>query len=364
MQPAPLSLTARTLYAELLELALAVGLSDPIARLPGSVVEKRIRTRTYLYFQYRDLDGRTRQAYLGPDDPHTRLRVEQVRARAKDADADQAQLDALRAAYLAAGGHAVEHAPLRVMAAFADAGVLRPGPGTAVLVGTHAFNAIGNLLGVRWSGQMQTQDIDLAAPELLAADRIALALPPDLPAATDVLSRLNMGFIPVPTLDPRTASTSYRIRGKDLRVDLLTPLTGKPASTPRMVGLLKAPAQPLRFLDYLIEAPITAVVAGRRRAVVLNVPAPERFALHKLLLSAVRPSAFATKAQKDRIQATQLLGVLIDEAPDGLETAYAELAARGAGWVRKVAQAVGRCAEQHPQLVANLEELLGPSFRS
>jgi hypothetical protein len=51
MQPAPLSLTARTLYAELLELALAVGLSDLIARLPGSVVEKRIRARTYLYFQ-------------------------------------------------------------------------------------------------------------------------------------------------------------------------------------------------------------------------------------------------------------------------------------------------------------------------
>jgi hypothetical protein len=44
-----------------------------------------------------------------------------------DSAADAARLDALRAAFVAAGGAALPHAPFRVIQAFAMAGVLRPG---------------------------------------------------------------------------------------------------------------------------------------------------------------------------------------------------------------------------------------------
>lgn len=347
MHPVPLSLTARTLYAELRELALAVGASENIGEIPGSLVRKTLKAADYLYYQYRDLDGRTRQTYLGPDDAATQALADRLAARAADREADLKRLDELRAAFIGAGGAVMEHGPLRVLRAFVDAGVLQPGLGYAVLVGTHAFNVLGNLLGVRWASQMQTQDIDLAGE----ADIDIAVSRPELPAA-DVLARLEMGFIPVPTLDPRHPSTSFRVRGQDLRVDLLAPLVGKPMPGPIYVPALNAAAQPLRFLDYLLVSPVPAVVLGRRSLALVNVPSPERFALHKLLVSESREAVFATKAEKDRLQAMQLLEVLIENAPDGLAEATSDLTERGKGWSEKMNRALGKCEKNYPDVVA------------
>ena len=67
-----------------------------------------------------------------------------------------------------------------------------------------------------------TQDIDIAAETSIC---VALrAAGSDVPA---ILEGLEMGFLPVPHLDPRKPSTSYKVRGKGLRVDLLTPLRGR-----------------------------------------------------------------------------------------------------------------------------------------
>ena len=64
----------------------------------------------------------------------------------------------------------------RVIRALADAGVFRLG---GVLVGTHGFVVLGNVLGVRWSGVgLRTQDTDVAAPS-----RMSIALPGE---STDV----------------------------------------------------------------------------------------------------------------------------------------------------------------------------------
>lgn len=352
MHPIPLSLMARTLYAELRELALAVGATENMGAAPGSLVRKTLKGGQYLYYQYRDLNGRTRQAYLGADDEATQALAARMLARVLDGQADARHLDELRAAFAGAGGGVMEHAPMRVLQAFADAGVLQPGLGHAVLVGTHAFNVLGNLLGVRWASQMQTQDIDLAGETDID---IALSRP-ELPAA-DVLNRLEMGFIPVPTLDPRMPSTSFRIRGQDMRVDLLAPLLGKPSSKPLFVPSLNAVAQPLRFLDYLLESPVPAVVIGKRSLSLVNVPQPERFALHKLIVSESRVAVFASKAEKDRVQAMQMLEVLIENAPDGLVAAKDDLLARGKGWSDKFNRAMKKCAKNYPEVVTYIAEL-------
>lgn len=349
MHPIPLSLTARTLYAELRELALAVGATEGMGEMPGSVVRKVVKGSAYLYYQFRSLEGRTRQTYLGPDDNNTQALVKALEHRAEARDANLARLDELRAAFVGARGTVMEHAPLRVLRAFSDAGVLRPGLGFAVLVGTHAFNALGNLLGVRWASQMQTQDIDLADIDL-AVTRPATPAP-------DVLEQLGMGFIPVPALDPRKPSTSFRVRGQDLRVDLLAPLVGKPREGGIFVPALNAVASPLRFLDYLLKDPVPVVIVGRRLQVLVNVPSPERFALHKLLVSQSRQSAFATKAAKDRLQAMRLLEVLMQEAPDGVAQAKRELVARGKGWSDKLNKALHQNAETYPDVVSWVEEL-------
>lgn len=351
MQASSLSLTARTLYAELHELAMAQGATEALGPVPGAVVRKRLKGGVYLYYQYRDLDGRTRQAYLGSESEQTHALVESIARHAQTRTAEWRNLDEVRAAFVAAGGRVMEHGPLRVLKGFVDAGVLLPGQGYAALIGTHGFNALGNLLGVRWANVMQTQDIDLAA----YAD-VDLGIPrPNVPAP-DVLERLGMGFLPVPALDPRAPSTSFRIRGQALRVDLLTPLTGKPATTPVFVPALNALAQPLRFLDYLLDELVPVVVVGRATQLLVNVPAPARFALHKLLVSELRGAGGATKASKDRAQAFQLLEVLREEAPDEVPPALTDLVARGDGWRKKFDRALERAPRTQATIVEWLRE--------
>jgi hypothetical protein len=65
-------------------------------------------------------------------------------------------------------------------------------------------------------------------------------------------------------------------------------------------------AQPLHFLEYLLEAPERAVTVSGD-PILVNVPAC--FALHKLVVAAMRPAAFQAKAAKDRAQAVAIAGL-------------------------------------------------------
>ena len=64
-------------------------------------------------------------------------------------------------------------------------------------------------------------------------------------------------------------------------------------------------------------------------AALVNVPAPARFALHKLLVAQLRPASFAAKAEKDILQAAQVLEVLVEDRPGDIALAWTALAALG-----------------------------------
>lgn len=70
-----------------------------------------------------------------------------------------------------------------------------------------------------------------------------------------------------------------------------------------------------------------------------------------------RPSAFASKAGKDRVQALQLLEVLIAEAPDGLRAARADLAGRGPGWNERLRRGLDRLERRAPAAGEAVEAL-------
>ena len=89
-------------------------------------------------------------------------------------------------------------------------------------------------------------DIDVAVPDVQV----------DVPS---VLESLRMGFLPVPPLDPKQASTSFKVRGHALRVDLLCPQRARNTDAVYLPRF-KAAAQPLEHLDYLLEAPERALV--------------------------------------------------------------------------------------------------------
>lgn len=117
-------------------------------------------------------------------------------------------------------------------------------------------------------------------------------------------------------MNPKDPSTSYKIRGGDFRVDLLTPLRGKPHAT-QYVTKAKSYAEPLAYLDFLLEDTQQAVLL-HKDGVLVNVPTPARLALHKLVVAQRRPAAFAAKASKDRAQAQQLIACLLDQRPGDL----------------------------------------------
>ena len=103
---------------------------------------------------------RKRQQYLGRESPALLAWIESVKEARPASPATRLQRSRL-CDMLAAGGAATESAPmLRVLSLLAAAGVFRMG---GILVGTQAFGAYGNMLGVRFAQQaLRTQDIDIA----------------------------------------------------------------------------------------------------------------------------------------------------------------------------------------------------------
>ena len=100
---------------------------------------------------------------------------------------------------------------------------------------------------------------------------------------------------------------------------------------------LEGDVQPLRFLDFLLYREIEALVL-HGTGIPVKVPAPERFAVHKLLVAARRrtDSTGLTNARKDLEQAALLVRVLATDRPEELQDAWEEMRARGPAW-RKAA---------------------------
>jgi hypothetical protein len=117
---------------------------------------------------------------------------------------------------------------------------------------------------------------------------------------------------------------------RGLRVEFLTPNLGPDTDTPQVLPALRTDAQPLRFLDFLIHEPEQAVVLHRGGVLVL-VPAPERYAVHKLILS-VRRRMGKVKRDKDVNQAQAMIEPLLEKRPRELAAVWEEALARGPTW--------------------------------
>ena len=123
----------------------------------------------------------------------------------------------------------------------------------------------------------------------------------------DVLKEVDKTFRRAPHLVDGRRVTSHVAKG-GLRVDFLTPNEGRETGKPQALPALQTDAQPLRFLDFLIHDPEPAVIL-HGAGIHVQVPAPARYAIHKLIVSQRRPDG-AAKRDKDLRQASALLEVL------------------------------------------------------
>ncbi len=339
----------QTLYAELLERSIHFEAADILgAAGSGSLIEKRIKGRKYWYIQKSE-GSEKRQLYIGPDSEPLRAWITQVRQEREINQVRREELARLCAMVVSGGSGRESAGIVKVLEILSEAEVFRLG---GVLIGTVAFRALGATLGVELDeAALRTQDIDIAQEPDLA---VGLSPGTSRGTAGERLIGSDLGIQPIPVLDPRSPSTSYSIRSRDLRVDFLVPARGAQKSKTVFLPAFGLSATPLRFLEFLIESPIQTVVIGSR-PVLVNIPDPARFAIHKIYTAISRPAAFQTKAAKDFRQASSLIEVLAEDRPDDLVHVWQALQVYPKV-SDKIRNAIGRPDEQAR---ASLTQLIG-----
>jgi hypothetical protein len=308
-------------YAELLDLCQTAQW-DEVYPPTGSFRPKESRGRSYWYFQPATVDGhRAAEKYVGPDSEALRRRIEAHRGD-KQAYKDRRTLvtTLVRGARFPAPPPAFGDV-LRVLS---RAGVFRL---RACLVGTLAFQTYGPMLGARLAASAAlTADIDIAQYHTVSVaigqDEVI-----DLGA---ILRAHDDSFRPLGPVLSHGAVTAF-VNARQLRVDILTANQGSDDDTLLRMPALGTDAVALRFLDFLIHEPVEAVVL-HDDGIPVVVPAPERYAVHKLIISGRRQQASA-KAPKDIVQAGELLHALHETSRwSAAQQAFEEACRRGPTW--------------------------------
>ncbi len=342
-----LPLSAQTAYAQLLEAGLGADHHRSVADLKGSFASKVSKGKTYWYYQYVEPSGKLRQVYVGPDNEAVRVLREKKGAR--DAPARTGALARLARSAAALGCTEILPRHARVLSRLSEYGFFRAG---GLLVGTHAFLAFGNMLGVRWTDADRTQDVDFAH----AGKSLSIALPGNTRVNTDAaIKSLEMGFLPVSSLSAEAGATYLNPREPEFRLDFLTTRhrdREKIYSHPQ----LGVNMQPLAFMEYLLEDVQQAVLFSGDTVILANVPSPARYALHKLIVYGERKGAFATKSAKDLKQAGLLLLRLRELRPSDIAEAWRDLVGRGSGWRSRARAGADALAKQVPEL--NVKQLI------
>ncbi len=317
-----LPLVIQTSYAELVDqLRLAVA-SDVVQ---GATFRTRtISGRTYWYVQEPTTPtGRPPERYFGPDTPELRAAVERAETAKSNADGRRA----IRRSLVAGGLPEPDSITGSVIEALAAAGVFRL---RGIIVGTVAFQTYAGHLGVRLANAaIRTGDLDLAQDYGVS---VALDDKLDQPLF-EILKAVDPAFTPVPTLANPLVATTYSRPG-GYRVDVLTTNRGADRDEPVRLPSLQTDAVPLRFLDFLLRDTIETAILTRFGTLV-NVPSPERYAVHKMIVSTLRKTSgeSAVKADKDLVQSGILIEALIlKKRHEDLADALREAVQRGAAW--------------------------------
>ncbi|MCE6967180.1 GSU2403 family nucleotidyltransferase fold protein [Cereibacter sphaeroides] len=321
------SRAAQAAYQDLLRLHLEETASD----LVGSIEERSRNGRIYLYDKFR-IGIEMKSRYLGEGTPELRARLARSAELKAQAEARRKTMARLARVLRAEGFIGADRDTGSLLLAFARAGVFRLG---GTLVGTAAYALYQGELGVRFHSEelAQTGDIDFASFERLSValgDRVE-----EDPG--EILQALK--FDPVPGVEDRQVWKWRQNRGEAM-VEFLTPAFGDERVKP--LPALNVSAQALNYLNFLIAEPIPAI-ALYRSGVLVQIPRPERFAIHKLIVADRRRGGpDQAKARKDRGQAAFLISILAEDRPDDLREAFEDALSRGPRWRQRLESSLTR----------------------
>ena len=200
---------------------------------------------------------------------------------------------------------------LEVLRRFQAAGLLKE----LILIGSwcqHFYRSY--FTGLRYTPTIRTRDMDFLVP-----------VPFRIKNKVDVEELLrDEGFVVT-----FSGGAGYmKLMHPDLIVEFLVPEKGKGSDRPYPLPQLGMNAQPMRFLDYLLQNTIRIEAEGLK----INVPHPAAFALHKLIISARRTKE--EKLLKDRKEALAVLTALVRKGDAGeIRKMFEKMPA---GWRKRV----------------------------
>ena len=332
-----------TLYGDLENFARAQAYA--FIGTPGTLLE-RSNAKGFRYYahQYYNAEGRKTEKYLaGPiGDAAADARARELR------DKIEAVAGALKSIRLLAreGFSLADSKAYSTSAVLGNHELFRAG---AMLIGSHAYGALLNQLGIR-AAQYATKDVDIARGA-------ALAFPstPEL-SFLEMLKDTGMAFVEVPSLDRRKPGTSFKVAGRSFfQVDLLVPAKAGHVIEGIRVPELMAHATGLPYLQFLLGESLQVVLLAREGCCLVRVPTPERFALHKLIVSRLRKPG--EKAIKDASQACVLLAALAEMHPGALQDAAISIPSSARSLVAQSVPTVLATLQSHPRAIEVLETI-------
>ncbi len=325
---------AHAAYIDLLRLLK----DDRVSELRGTPTRVVRDSKVYWYDSYR-VGSQVRKAYIGEESDDLRQRITRHQKLRDDAAARARDRARLIRILRAEGFMSIDASTGSLLSAMAASGVFRLG---GTIVGTHAFRLYEGELGVRYrfDDLAQTGDLDIASFE-----KLSLVLDDQVePSVQNVLT--DFSFEPAPVLDGASSWRWRQNRGNAL-VEFLTPAFGEEGV--RRLDALGVTAKALNYLDYLIAEPIYAAVTYRS-GILVQIPRPERYAIHKLIFADRRERLDRLKSQKDLRQALFLIDILLDDRPDDIIEAYQAAMERGPRWRDRLSNALTKFPTQAARL--------------
>ena len=301
-------LNMQTLYADLVQRA---GQGDVRA---GSISTKTVDGKTYLYAV--EKHGKLRlQRFLGPAaSADVQGQARQIRFAAEEAKQRRATVAALKNARVPAPSMVLG----RILEVIANAGLFERG---VTLVGTAAYQTYGCALGVYLpASALMTNDADISVAEFVAGGEAV-----DIES---ILKRADPTFRPVWGARDKLPKMFKSSNG--FSVDVVTRFVRGRTSPVEIVSLGCA-AEALSYQEYPAEETMS-VVALYGSGVLVRVPVPLRYAIHKLIVAQQRKPAQAAKKRKDLMQAKELIDIFIATDEDALLDGLEEARGRGRAW--------------------------------
>jgi hypothetical protein len=300
----------------------------------GTFLKQKRSGREYYYYKgYEPTGGagptKTSLKYVGPaDDPEIAHRAE---AFERIKTGYRVRRD-LAARLRRAGFPQPTRLQGEVISELAKAGLFRL---RATLVGSAAYQTYSGLLGVRLPDELiTTDDIDIAK-----FYGISISIDETKPDIEKVLRKTDPTFAPAFSPDEPSLVSGFKT-AQGFKVEFVTPNRGDENYSTKLAAMpslgKSVGAQVLRFLDFLIHNPVRSILLYDAGIPVL-VPAPERYAVHKLIVATQRNALSRDKASKDINQASALIEAFstIKQAAD-VGLAWIEAWERGPRWRRRL----------------------------